>query len=64
MPAGDGRACEGASGMITVVPDQTLVDLCPAGCTIFIGDGERVYFQGDEQVVIENGRLLVDDPEE
>jgi len=44
---------------ITVEPNETLVYLCPAGCSISLGYQKEQDFRGDETVSIKDGRLTV-----
>ncbi len=46
---------EDGSSNFVVEPDQTLNDLCTAGCTIVLEDGSEETFEGDEVLEIVDG---------
>ncbi len=38
---------------------EALSDICPQGCIIRLGDGIENKFSGDEEVIIEDGNLII-----
>lgn len=46
---------------ITVGPNETLVHMCPVGCSISLAHHKEQDFRGDETVSIKDGRLTVAD---
>lgn len=48
---------ETVTSEVVIEADQTRDDLCPAGCTLVLADGEPQSFEGYEVLVIEDGRF-------
>lgn len=49
---------------IVVKPAEVVEDLCAAGCTMKMTDGEEYEFDGNEVVSIEEGLMFLDEPAE
>ncbi len=47
---------------IVVKPSEVLDNVCNAGCTIKMSDGEEYEFDGNELVSIEEGLMFLDEP--
>jgi len=50
---------EVATRDVVIEGNQTLDQFCEAGCTIALENGEQESFEGDENVVIQDGRLVI-----
>ena len=46
-----------AKRSLAIKPEQSLNDLCLEGCTITLGGGDAMDFDGSETVMIEGGNL-------
>jgi hypothetical protein len=44
---------------LLIAANQTLEDVCANGCTITLEDGQKLDFNGDEDVSIEGGRFII-----
>ena len=47
--------------IVTIGPRETVDDLCAKGCTIAVGEGESMAFEGSETVLIVGGVLTIDE---
>lgn len=51
-----------ASRELTVKPSETIGDICNAGCTMKMPNGQEYDFSGSETISIEKGLLFLDEP--
>lgn len=46
---------------LVIKPSETMMNLCPEGCTMRMPDGEEYEFEGGEIVFVEEGLMFLDD---